>query len=131
MLGRESRAQLATCHPELQRLFADVAAHIEAGELRSAGIVDIKILCGWRGEADQNREFAEGDSQLRWPESKHNAMFEGKPRSLAVDAVPYPVSWKDGNHEHVLRGFVLSRAAVLGIRIRVISWDLPHYELVL
>ena len=38
----------------------------------------------------RNRYFAEGKSQLQFPEGKHNAN-----PSLAIDAVPYPILWND------------------------------------
>ena len=126
-LGKASKAQLLTCHPDLIRLVVDVVAQIDAGALAYAGIRDVSVLCGHRTEAEQNACFnaKPPTSKLPWPKSKHNSL-----PSRAVDMVPYPVDWKDGNHEHVLRGFVLARAWALGIKIRVISWDLPHYELV-
>lgn len=43
--------------------------------------------------------------------------------------VPYPIEWEDARQELILRGFVLAVAAEMGIRIRTISWDLPHFEL--
>jgi hypothetical protein len=42
--------------------------------------------CVWRGKEDQDRDFAEGKSKLRWPKSHHNRLDEnGKPQSKAVD----------------------------------------------
>jgi peptidoglycan L-alanyl-D-glutamate endopeptidase CwlK len=124
-LGRPSRARLATCHPDLIRLVEAVADGIDRGALRTAGITDITVVTGHRNEADQNREYAEGDSKLQWPRSKHNST-----PARAVDIAPYPTRWADRQAFHVLRGYVLAIADRIGIRIRVISWDGPHYELV-
>lgn len=51
---------------------------------------DITVLCGHRGEAEQNAAYAAGNSKLKWPNSKHN-----KTPSEAVDIVPYPINWED------------------------------------
>jgi len=123
--GKRSLDNLATAHPELQRLFGEVIK-----------VTDCTVICGHRGEDDQNRAVAEGKSKVRYPTSKHNAM-----PSLAVDVVPYPVDWDDTDRFFFLAGVVMGTAASLGIGIR---WggdwngdgkyterfrDLPHFEL--
>lgn len=122
-LGKASLDKLMTCCDDLQLLILDVAQRIDAGELFTAGIRDITVLCGHRGKAEQNRAFLDGNSKLDWPHSRHN-----KTPSLAVDIAPYPIDWKDREAFLVLRGFVLARAAALKLRVGVISWDLPHYQ---
>jgi peptidoglycan L-alanyl-D-glutamate endopeptidase CwlK len=122
-LGKASIEKLATCHDDLMLLVVDVAARIEAGDLFTAGIRDITVVCGHRGRAEQEKAFQAGNSKLTYPHSKHNKL-----PSLAVDLAPYPIDWKDREAFMVLRGFVLARAAVLGLKIGVISWDLPHYQ---
>lgn len=123
-LGKTSLEKLGECHPELQRLFREVEVGIDRGDL-APYVTDITVLCGFRGEAEQALAFASGASKLEWPKSKHNR----SPASLAADVVPYPVEWKDSRQELILRGYVLGVAARLGIKIRTISWDLPHFEL--
>ncbi len=123
-LGKDSLARLATCHDDLQSLIRDVAERVDAGDLFVAGIRDITVICGHRGKADQGRAFLDGKSKLDWPHSKHN-----RTPSLAVDIAPYPIDWKDTGAFMVLRGFVLARAAALGLKVGVISWDMPHYQL--
>ena len=52
---------------------------------------DLTVLCGHRGQLEQEIAFKTGASKLRWPRSKHNAM-----PSLAVDVAPLiggGVSW--------------------------------------
>jgi peptidoglycan L-alanyl-D-glutamate endopeptidase CwlK len=83
------------------------------------------VLCGHRGQEAQDTAFKQGASKLKWPNSKHN-----KTPSLAVDIAPYPVNWQDHKAFEAQRSEVLSLASELGIRIRVISWDLPHFELI-
>lgn len=121
-----SNKALDTAHPNLQRLFREVAKH-----------VDCTVLCGHRDKIGQDAAVAAGKSKTPWPTSKHN-----KVPSLAVDVVPYPIDW--GNRERFFHfaGFVKGIAAGLGIRVR---WggdwdgdndfrdqtfdDLPHFEI--
>lgn len=124
--GLASREALATCHPDLQRLFNEVIKHW-----------DCKVLEGHRGKAAQNAAYAAGASQLKWPFGNHN-----KKPSTAVDVVPYPVDWDDIEGFVAFAFFVQGVAAALGIKIR---WggdwnkdrrytderfrDFPHFEL--
>lgn len=122
-LGSTSRKRLATAHSDLQRLFEEVADGVDRGEC--SGVRDITILCGFRGELDQNRAFDQGHSKLRWPASAHN-----KTPALAVDAAPYPLDWLDVLAFDRLQAYVRRVAVRLGISLRDrISWDPPHYEL--
>lgn len=122
-LGVVSLRRLGECSRDLQRLIREVEIGIDRGDL-APYVLDITVLCGFRGEAEQNAAVAAGTSKLPWPRSKHN-----QTPSRAVDVVPYPVEWQDSRQELILRGYVLATAARLGIRIRTISWDLPHFEL--
>lgn len=123
-----SVSRLATCHPELVRLFK---------------WVDLEYPClvleGHRGEAAQNAAFDGGKSQLRWPNGKHNSL-----PSLAVDVCPLPVEWDNLKAFYHFGGYVRGVARSIGIRVR---WggdwdgdldfkdqsfnDLVHFELVL
>ena len=121
-----SQRELNTCHPALQRVFAEVIKHY-----------DCTILEGHRNEADQNKMFDTGRSKLRWPDGKHNS----EP-SEAVDAAPYPVDWRDRERFLHFTGFVLGVATAMGVTLRLgIDWngdhefnedfnDSPHFELV-
>jgi peptidoglycan L-alanyl-D-glutamate endopeptidase CwlK len=125
-LGNSSRLKLATCQPELRRLAEAVAAGVDAGEC--PGVHDMTVLCGFRGEKDQDEAFAKGTSTLQWPHSKHNHL-----PALAVDMAPFPLNYplweKDKTQLEAFRAYVLSVAARLGIKLRIISWDWPHFEL--
>lgn len=113
-----SQLHLATCHPELQRLFN------EAIKRR-----DCTVLCGHRTKEDQNEAFLKGNSKLSWPRSKHNKM-----PSLAVDVMPYPLKWDDVKGHDEFADFIKHLAIELGIKVR---WggdfkgfrDVPHWEL--
>lgn len=138
-----SRARLATCHPDLQRLFYAVLV----GR-------DHTILCGRRTRAEQDAAYAAGNSKKRWPGSKHNVADEAGNEipgglSLAVDAAPYfaeapHIRWKSDRSWAHFAGYVQGVALALGIRIRCgIDWDSDfdleeekfvdagHFELVL
>ena len=45
----------------------------------------IHVAIAWRDETDQELAFLQGKSKVHWPDSKHNAMQDGKPCSLALD----------------------------------------------
>lgn len=117
--SRASLNKLASCAPDLQRLFQEVIkTH------------DIIILEGHRGREEQEQDYANGTSKARWGQSKHNTV-----PSQAVDVAPYPIDWKNTQGFKNLAAFVLATAEGMGIKIR---WggnfttirDLPHYELV-
>lgn len=129
--GKSSLDKLGTCDERLQRVFKRVVQHF-----------DCTVICGERGEIEQNKAFAEGKSTLRYPEGKHN-----KTPSLAIDVMPYPLNWSESakNIEQItlFAGFVLGVAKMMGIKIRWgHDWnqdmqvdtrglvDRPHYEIV-
>ena len=125
--GKASQEKLATCDQRLQKVFHDVIKHF-----------DCTVIEGHRGEAAQNKAFAEGKSKLKYPQGKHN-----KTPSLAADVLPYPIDWNDTNRMRYFAGFVVGIAATMGVKLR---WggdwnqntelkdnsfnDLPHFELV-
>jgi len=46
--------------------------------------MDVTIVCGYRGEEEQNKAYTEKKSGLKFPQSKHNHA-----PSSAVDIAPY------------------------------------------
>lgn len=116
--GKTSLGRLSTCDERLQKLFSEVIKHR-----------DCTILCGHRGQEDQETAFNSGNSKARYGQSKHNYS-----PSCAVDVMPYPINWDDIKGLHEFAGFVQGIAAVMGIEIK---WggtfkgffDGPHYEL--
>lgn len=133
-LGKESLAKLDTCHPTIRELIIAVANGIDQGDLAYAGIHDMTVLCGWRGEAAQNQAVADGTSKTPWPRSAHNVIVNGKPRSNAVDVAPYPIpkkpngEWDERKFE-VLHAYVAGVAHGNDIDLFDISWDRPHIQL--
>ena len=129
--GKTSMRRLSTCDGRLQRLFTRVNERFTC-----------TIICGGRGEAEQNEAFRTGKSKLRYPDGKHN-----KTPSQAVDVMPDPVCWdetaKNIEQLTLFAGYVLGVASEMGINIRWgHDWDKdmkpdtrglvdrPHYELV-
>jgi len=125
-----SQKKLDSCNPQLVRLFARVIR-----------VRDCTIVCGARGEAEQNEAHRRGFSKLRYPQSKHN-----KAPSRAVDVAPFingGIPWNDATEFYYFAGFVMGVAAEMKIPIKYGGdWDrdssvtdetfmdLAHYELV-
>ncbi len=110
-----SHDRLGTCHPHLIKIFNRVVADY-----------DCSILCGHRGEERQNAAFnaTPKRSHVRWPDGKHNAL-----PSDAVDVAPYPVDWSNLKRFYLFAGYVIGRAAEMGIPLRWggdwdTDWDL-------
>lgn len=125
-LGPTSLERLATCHPDLQGLIKSVAIGIDEGDLAYAGIHDITVICGFRGEREQNQAFADGTSETPWPRSKHN-----REPSDAVDVAPYPVQWGLAVYADklaTLHAYIAGVAHVMQIDLFDITWDRPHIQ---
>jgi len=133
--GKRSTANLEEAHPDLQTIFNEVIKYF-----------DCSVIDGHRGEKEQNKAFNSipKKSHLKYPASKHN-----KIPSMAVDAVPYPISWKDIDRMRYFAGYVMGIANLLknrGIIDHNVRWggdwdkdtevkdnkfqDFPHFELV-
>ena len=132
-----SLARLHTCHPDLVLIWTTLAKY-----------VNCSVFCGHRTEEDQNSAHDAGLSQLRWPDSKHNAY-----PSMAIDSGPYfpelrNTNWDDYKAFAVFAGHVLLIARQLyneGKIQHLVRWggdwdmdgrtddqtfdDLPHFEL--
>ncbi len=115
--SKRSKNNLAQAHPLLQKLFNEVIKH-----------EDCSVICGYRGENEQNDAFKAGNSKLQYPASKHNR----KP-SLAVDVTPYPIIWDDIKGFERFVGIVKGIAIMMNIDIRLgadFSFkDYPHFEI--
>ena len=117
--SKKSRERLNTCHPKLREICEELIKH-----------KDFVVICGHRGEAEQNDCFDRGVSKLRFPKSKHNQL-----PSLAVDLAPYPINWNDiESFKELSKAFKII-AAEKGIDVSSgADWksfvDYPHYELI-
>lgn len=92
--SKSSFSKLTTCHKDLQVLFFEVIKSF-----------DCTILEGYRNQEDQEAAFAAGNSKLHYPHGKHN----NQP-SLAVDAAPYPLDWKNISRFYWFAGYVMGIA---------------------
>jgi peptidoglycan L-alanyl-D-glutamate endopeptidase CwlK len=109
--SERSKKALASAHPKLRALFEEVVKTF-----------DCSILYGFRGQAEQNEAVARGLSTKPWPTSMHN-----KYPSMAIDAAPYPIDWKDRERFYFFAGYVLRTAETMGIKIRLgLDWDQDH-----
>jgi len=143
--GKASREKLDKADPLIQQLFSAVIKH-----------VDCTVLCSYRGKAEQDAAYAEGNSKLKYPQSKHNS-----DPAQAVDVMPWNIDephvrWPDlsgftpeqiekiYNYASVAHfaGLVRGIALEKDIPIRwggdfnrnfmlenKDSWDFPHFEL--
>jgi len=121
--GKRSLERLETCHEDLQEIAHELIKYM-----------DVTVLCGHRGEREQNSAFNSGHSRLMFPRSKHN-----KTPSRAVDLAPYQgnvpggVDWKDIGRFKKMVELVEMIAKEKKIKIRLgrdFSFkDWPHVEL--
>lgn len=131
--GSRSLSNLQTCHEDLQLLFLQVVDKF-----------DCSVICGHRGQEEQDKAFRDRLSKLQYPDSKHNTL-----PSMAVDVVPYPLEWKDTQRMYFFAGYVKAVAEQLlndHLMSHELRWggdwdsdtqvndqsfiDLPHFELV-
>lgn len=132
--SQRSKKNLATCHPDLQRLFNTVIKTF-----------DCTVLEGFRDKAAQDAAVASGHSKLNYPHGKHNSI-----PSLAADVCPHPLDWSDIKTFYWFSGFVLGVADQLfsqGKMTHKIRWggdwavnydlndenglsDLVHFEII-
>jgi|GEM_PF-830302 len=120
-LSKASRARLATTDPALQAI-----AH------EAIKTFDFMVVCGHRGQAEQEDCVRRGTSRVHWPKSKHN-----KQPSLAMDCAPWvagKIEWNDRELYASMAATIKAAAKKLG---KSIVWggdwksfvDLPHFEI--
>lgn len=111
-MDRTSIERLNTVHPDLQVVVNVVAKRFP-----------IYVVTGHRGKEAQNEAYREGNSTLKYPESKHN-----KKPSLAVDIAPLDedgsIPWGNINGFYFLAGYAKAVAEMMGIKVRSgADWD--------
>ena len=109
-----SNEKLSTCDGRLQRILN-----------RAIQVVDFTVVVGHRNQADQDKAFAEGKSQKKWPDGNHNAL-----PSRAVDIAPVyyeqgaKIDWNDVVAFGRLMGVVQCIAHEMGVKLRFgLDWD--------
>ena len=96
-----SMGHLNTCDDRLKTLFMEVVK-----------VFDCTVFSGRRGKDEQDELYRQGRSQLKFPESMHNA----EP-SKAVDVAPYPIDWKDRERATYFAGYVMGIANAQGLSL--------------
>lgn len=125
--SKRSQTNLDQCTPVLKELMTRALMTSNS---------DFSVICGFRGEKEQNDAYARGASKLKWPNSAHNKT----PKSYACDIAPYPLDWHDiaafqALGEHVLEvwdtmkseGHVDEWDLIWGGHFRSLK-DFPHFE---
>ncbi len=80
---------------------------------------DITVVYGSRSEEAQTKAFKEGNSKVRWPNSRHNCPNPGQ-LSRAVDIAPYingGIPWKDEGTFYCLAGVMMASSNLVGVEI--------------
>ena len=121
-LSRLSYDRLITCHVEIQSVIQ------RAIEITNH---DFMVVCGGRGEEDQNKAYKEKKSKKKWPNGKHN-----KIPSMAVDVCPCKgkqLLWEDYQAWCYVIGAIMQAACELDIKVKWGgNWktfkDFPHFE---
>ena len=132
--SKTSLDRLSTCHEDLIIFCTELIKHY-----------DFVVVCGHRGEEEQNEAYAKGNSKLKFPNSKHNTY-----PSKAVDLAPWEgkIDWGK-SQMYFFAGFALGVAEILYkngvIKHKIKSgadWDydqdiddtsfvdLPHFEII-
>ena len=125
VFSKISQERLSTCDPRLQEICNEAIKDF-----------DFMVVCGHRGESDQNKAFSEGKSRLKYPDSKHNTT-----PSLAVDLAPLEhkdgkavIPWDDIEAFRKLAMHIMNIANNKGIPL---EWggnwikfkDYPHFQI--
>lgn len=126
MLSERDKTRLASVDYRLVRLVEEVSKNFP-----------LMVICGHRGEAEQNAAFEAKKTKVRWPNSKHNFM-----PSKAVDLAPTPLDWNNKAAFVALATLMINEAKKQDVLIRWGGdWDLdgdwkdekfldmPHFEL--
>lgn len=116
--SKRSQDRLNTCHDLLIQVCKDALEEM-----------DFSVLCGYRNDVEQNKLFADGKTNARAGESKHNTYL-----SRAVDIAPYPIDWNDTERFEKLAEIMKRKAKAKDIPL---VWggdwktivDMPHFEL--
>lgn len=133
VFGAKSLIMLESVHPKMVELTTRALA---------LSTQDFSVICGYRNKADQEAAFNRGASKVHYPNSAHNRTgYDGKPRSCAVDVLPYPfTNWEDKAmieawhriHKAYAQASVELKIPYRwggGVPDKSFNWDLPHYEL--
>jgi peptidoglycan L-alanyl-D-glutamate endopeptidase CwlK len=124
-LSKSSLDKLMTCSGVLQTLMLKAINDERCP-------CDFTIICGYRGEKEQNEAYTKGYSKLKYPNGKHN-----KYPSQAVDIMPYPINWNYDDDMARIQELSEHIKTIAKENQIVIVWggdwenfrDYPHWEL--
>ena len=113
VFGRTSMKRLATTRPEVRNILIEA---IQTSE------IDFGVVCGWRGEEEQNAAYIQGKSNAKYGQSDHNMMIGDKPYSPAIDIAPYSHElrdyiWFDDALWKYLHAHIIATAERLGFKM--------------
>jgi peptidoglycan L-alanyl-D-glutamate endopeptidase CwlK len=100
--SERSKKKLATCDKRLQTIMNELIKQF-----------DVTIVCGYRGQEEQEEAFETGASKLHFPDSKHNNY-----PSLAVDVIPYGTKYTKSPPFYYMAGLIRAIAQAQLITIR-------------
>lgn len=105
IFSERSLSKLETCDHRLIKLFKAVILYF-----------DCTVTCGYRNKEAQTSAYNSGNSEVQYPNSKHNSF-----PSKAIDCAPYiegmGVSY-DTNQCYYFAGVVIGMAKLMDIPIR-------------
>tara|TARA_R110002153_G_scaffold151371_4_gene302805 strand:- start:70 stop:483 length:414 start_codon:yes stop_codon:yes gene_type:complete len=130
--GKTSQRRLDSCHEEFKIVMNSVINQLPyTCPVSGLEIVDCGIICGYRGEDEQEQAFRHGHSKAKYGESKHN--FNP---SQACDTLPMAGGkylWKDKAMQKAYAKLVMDTAWGLGYKWKwggafKSFYDGPHME---
>ena len=124
--GKTSTNRLNTCNAHIQEVYNEAITRLPYTDPSSGIIIhDIGIIEGHRGQYMQDFLESIGQSQLGWPDGKHNRI-----PSDAIDAGVYhpelkgKYDWGNKDEFEALARFIISIAAEKGYHFRSgVDWD--------
>ncbi len=119
--GTKSLNELSTADPRLQNLFRVVIQHIDCSILFGSRSPELQFTLFKKGRQlnpvgewviiDKSKVVTYKDGFNKKSKHNHNP-------SKAVDAVSYPIDWKDTDQAYYFAGIVKGIAYMMGINIR-------------
>lgn len=108
-LSKTSLDRLATCHEDLIIFCNELIKHY-----------DFTVVCGHRGQEDQDKAFAQDFSKVKYPNSKHNSY-----PSLAVDLAPW-----EGKIDWSKEQMLFFAGFGIGVARMLYDQGLIHHEII-
>ena len=105
-LSPNSKRELSTCHPDLQKVLK-----------QAIEFFDFTVLKGHRTEEEQDEAVRKGFSKVNWPQGKHNSV-----PSHGVDIAPWVrgqgIPWANSQLFHYMAGIVMGIAVASNVKLR-------------